>query len=225
MIAVISDVHGNFPALKAVLEEIDKLGCEKIISLGDVAGYYCAVNECIDEFRRRSIINMMGNHDSYLLGLGKCPRSLTVNQCIDYQRKIITVKNIEYLKKSPLAYLNNTISARHGGWSDPIDEYIENFDFSITKGSVVNIFCSGHTHIQKIQKQSDKTYFNPGAVGQPRDGDAKAGYAIIDSDLKIHLCRVQYDIEEIVNWMNEAGFSSRVSDCLYKGEKIRTYST
>ena len=141
MIAVISDVHGNFPALKAVLEEIDKLGCEKIISLGDVAGYYCAVNECIDEFRRRSIINMMGNHDSYLLGLGKCPRSLTVNQCIDYQRQIITVKNIEYLKKSPLAYLNNTISARHGGWSDPIDEYIENFDFSIRSLAVNNLKC------------------------------------------------------------------------------------
>ena len=52
VIAIISDVHGNYPALKAVLAEIDNIGCNRIISLGDVSGYYCMVNECIEEFRK-----------------------------------------------------------------------------------------------------------------------------------------------------------------------------
>ena len=80
MIAIISDAHGNYPALKAVLSEIDKLNCGRIISLGDVSGYYCMVNECIDEFRRRNIVNLMGNHDYYVLGRVDCPRSYTVNK-------------------------------------------------------------------------------------------------------------------------------------------------
>ncbi len=66
MIAIISDVHGNYPALKAVLCEIDKMGCEHIISLGDVSGYYCMVNECINEFRKRNIINFFKKLDNTL---------------------------------------------------------------------------------------------------------------------------------------------------------------
>ena len=89
MIAVISDVHGNYPALMAVLKKIDELGCKKIISLGDVSGYYCMINECIEEFRKRGITNILGNHDYYILGFGECPRSYTVNKITEYQRKII----------------------------------------------------------------------------------------------------------------------------------------
>ena len=127
MIAIISDVHGNYPALKAVLAEIDKLNCTKIISLGDVSGYYCMVNECIDEFRKRSIVNLMGNHDYYILGRDNCPRSYTVNRIVEYQRRIITPENMEYLEKSVPGMDDGFISARHGGWKDPIDEYIEEY--------------------------------------------------------------------------------------------------
>ena len=73
MIAIISDVHGNYPALQAVLKDIDSRNCKTIISLGDVTGYYCMINECIEEFRCRKIVNLMGNHDSYLLGKEQCP--------------------------------------------------------------------------------------------------------------------------------------------------------
>ena len=66
MIGVISDIHGNYPALQAVLKELDIEGCSQVISLGDVCGYYCMINECIDELRNRDIINIMGNHDKYI---------------------------------------------------------------------------------------------------------------------------------------------------------------
>lgn len=220
MIAIISDVHGNYPALMAVLKEIDELGCSTIISLGDVSGYYCMVNECIDEFRRRNIVNIMGNHDSYLLGYGCCPRSFTVNKCIDYQKKIISNENINYLKRSVEKIDNAIFSARHGGWSNPIDEYVTDFDFSLAEHFFGNIFCSGHTHVQKLVKNNTKIYFNPGSVGQPRDNINLAGYATIDDNGSVKLYRIKYDIDAIAAKMKSEGFENRVFECLFKGTKI-----
>lgn len=224
MIAVISDVHGNYPALQAVLNKIDELGCEKIISLGDVAGYYCMVNECIDEFRKRNIVNILGNHDAYVLGKGQCPRSTTVNKCIEYQKRILTIENYAFLESSPLLIDNDLFSARHGGWNDPLDEYIEQFDFSITENYSCKIFCSGHNHIQTIQEKDNVTYFNPGSVGQPRDGDPRAGFALL-TDNRAELFRVKYSIDEIFEHMRLEGFEDRISECLYKGIKVRTYGS
>src|SRR5437762_600828 len=75
MLAILADIHGNFPAMQAVLNRIDQLGCKRIISLGDVAGYYAQPNECIDALRARKILNLMGNHDHYLVTGSECPRS------------------------------------------------------------------------------------------------------------------------------------------------------
>ena len=219
MIAIISDVHGNYPALKAVLNKIDQLGCEQIISLGDVSGYYCMVNECIEEFRRRKIINILGNHDFYTLGRGDCPRSFTVKKCTEYQRRIITSENINYLMES-VDYLDTKLfSARHGGWRDPLDEYIEEFNFSIAKDFKTSLFCSGHTHIQCMKEKGHIVYFNPGSVGQPRDEDCRAGFAVIN-DTGVQLYRVDYDINQIAAAMESAGFEQRTYECLYKGTKI-----
>ena len=220
MIAIISDVHGNYPALKKVLEEIDERGCKQIVSLGDVSGYYCMVNECIDEFRRRGIVNILGNHDYYVLGKGQCPRSFTVNMITEYQKQIITKENLAYLRQSCIGIDNEILSARHGGWNDPIDEYISEFDFNIVKDKTVNIFCSGHTHIQRIMRCDNKVYFNPGSVGQPRDQDCRAGYAVINDSGNVELYRVSYDIDEIASKMRKVGFDERIYSCLYEGTKI-----
>ena len=222
MIAIISDVHGNYPALKAVLKEIDRIGCNSIISLGDVTGYYCMVNECIDVFRERGIINLMGNHDSYVLEMGQCPRSTTVNNCIEYQKRIISKANREYLQASPITFDNERISARHGGWKDPIDEYIEDFNFIAVKDK--RLYCSGHTHIQKKQNKNGVVYFNPGAVGQPRDGDPRAAFATIEKG-EVLLHRIAYSIDEIVFKMRMEGFEDRIADCLYKGTKVKTFGS
>lgn len=219
MIAIISDVHGNYPALLAVLKEIDELNCQQIISLGDVSGYYCQINECINEFRKRNIINVMGNHDSYLLGYGNCPRSSTVNQCIDYQKKILTQENKLYLSNSQTKLELEWLSARHGGWTDALDEYIEAFNFEIALKDKKLIHCSGHSHRQFQEKCGEYIYFNPGSVGQPRDGDPRAAFAIINHD-QLHLKRVEYDIDSIANEMKKAGFEERIFSCLYRGTRI-----
>src|SRR2546425_4030926 len=90
MIAIISDTHGNYPALEAVLRDVAREQCEAVYSLGDVAGYYCMLNECVEALRERNIPNVMGNHDKYLSSAAECPRSLAATRCIAFQRSIVS---------------------------------------------------------------------------------------------------------------------------------------
>ena len=129
-IGIISDVHGNYPALERVISELYKLECDSIICLGDISGYYSMINECIDMIRNENIYCIKGNHDSYLLGESRCSRSNSVNRCIEYQKKIITEDNYKWLTSLPVELKTKKIYALHGGWNDPIDEYIEHFDFA-----------------------------------------------------------------------------------------------
>ena len=79
-IGVISDIHGNYEALKAVLAELDSMHVTEIYCLGDVVGYYSQVNEVCEELIRRNIPNIMGNHDWYMSSGGFCDRSNSVNE-------------------------------------------------------------------------------------------------------------------------------------------------
>lgn len=218
--AVISDIHGNYPALKAVLDNIDSDGIEDVICLGDIVGYYCQVNECIDLLRERNIYCLLGNHDYYMIS-GTCCNSRTVKMCIDYQKTIIRQDNFEWLSSLKPDYDTADISFRHGGWNDAIEERITCFDFDIVKSMGQTYFFSGHTHIQNIQYNNDvrKIYCNPGAVGQPRDGKPSAAYAIVD-DKGINLCRIEYDINAIVKQMKEQHQGDWIWKGLYTGEQI-----
>lgn len=220
-LAVISDVHGNYPALKAVLEDIDKGNVEEIICLGDVVGYYCQVNECIDLIRNRGIHCLLGNHDYYMIS-STCCESKTVKMCIDYQSTIIRKDNLEWLKSLKPNLDTDEISFRHGGWSDAIEQRITVFDFNWVKDFPQRLFFSGHTHIQGVQHDElgGKVYCNPGSVGQPRDDDPRAAYAIVNADGSIELRRVEYDIDEIVKQMKLANQGDWIWKGLYTGEKV-----
>lgn len=220
MIAVISDVHGNYPALKAVVEDIHRQGIDEIISLGDIAGYYCYINECIDLCRENGIINILGNHDYYVTSGEGCPRSFSANVCLKYQIKHIRPDNLEWLKTSVSYIDRENISMRHGGWKDPLDEYLYDFSFDLVKDRNEELFVSGHTHKQILIEENGKTYFNPGSVGQPRDYNPKAAYAFIDNNLNVILKRIEYPINEVIEHMRSCGFLDRMSECLLTGSKI-----
>ena len=212
-IGLISDIHGNYEALKEVLSAMDRMNIDEIYCLGDVVGYYSQVNECCDEVRRRNIPCLMGNHDWYIAGGGYCPRSKSVNDCLVYQRKVITAENVEWLKTFPVQRRVGNIHMVHGGWSDPIDEYLleptEEY-FSKLQGDT---FVSGHTHIQSLQEFNGKTYCNPGSVGMPRDNDPRAAFAVYDG--KFSLYRIEYNMQPVFALMDKAGFS----DYYYGGLK------
>src|SRR5665213_2843340 len=135
----------------------------------------------------------MGNHDWYMAGGGFCPRSKSVNDCLAYQRTVITDENIKWLQGFPVHRIVSDLHMVHGGWADPIDEYLEPSEeyFSKIEGQT---FLSGHTHIPILQKYSGKTYCNPGSVGQPRDNDPRSAFAVFDGEISLH--RVEYDMQK-----------------------------
>lgn len=217
MIAIISDIHGNFEALKVVLAKIDELNIKEIYCLGDVIGYYSQVNECCDELRRRNVKCVMGNHDWYMTADSFCLRSRSVNDCLVYQRKVITSENKKWISSFPIMMKEHGISMVHGGWANPIDEYLEPESeyFLRLKGA---FFASGHSHVQRIFTVEDKIYCNPGAVGQPRDGLNTAAFATFDGK-QFYLHRLEYDIETVGKLMNKIGFNPYYYGCLTDGSK------
>lgn len=216
-IAFISDIHGNYEALKAVLSELDKLGISQVYCAGDIVGYYSQINECCNEIRSRGIPTVMGNHDWYMAGGGFCPRSKSVNDCLAYQRGVIEDANMEWLKGLPVRIQIDKIQMVHGGWADPIDEYLKISPEYFEK-VLGDIFVSGHTHVQTLQKFGNKIYCNPGSVGQPRDGDPRAAFAIYDgNDFELH--RVEYDMQKVFDLMDAAGFNDYYYGGLKTGAK------
>jgi predicted phosphodiesterase len=218
-IAVISDVHGNYPALEQVLRSIDAAGCTKIYSLGDVAGYYCLVNECIDALRGRGVVNLMGNHEHYLITDKPCPRSKSATACLDYQRRVLTAENLDWLRSSSLRLQAGDISMVHAGWNEPLEEYIDRLTPEYFADKSATYFFSGHTHVQALEAFGNKTYCNPGSVGQPRDGDPRAAWACLIDGIA-HLERVEYDIDATASAMKAAGFDEYFYRDLYRGARI-----
>ena len=212
MIAVISDIRGNYEALKQVLRVIDNMSVEQIYCLGDVVGYYTQINECCEELRKRKVRCVMGNHDWYMVSGSNCPRSRSVNDCLAYQRRIITQENKKWLSTFPVILKEYGVTMVHGGWNNPIDEYLEPQEqyFRPLEG---RMFVSGHTHVQKIEKYGDIIYCNPGSVGQPRDGDNRAAFAVYDGE-EFQLYRVPYNIGKIGELMEMEGFSGYYYGCL-----------
>ena len=219
MLAILADIHGNYPALQAALERSDQLGCESVISLGDVAGYYAQPNECIRALRARGIPNLMGNHDHYLVTGAECPRSRSANDCLTYQRKVIEEDNLKWLSQSPLLLTQDDIRMVHAGWNDPLDEYLLDPREAYFRDRPGTLFLSAHTHIPLVRIFAEKTYANPGSVGQPRDGDPRAAFAVLDGrDIRIE--RVHYDIEAAARAMQNAGFSDYYYGSLFRGARI-----
>lgn len=212
-LAFISDIHGNFEALKAVLSQLDDLAIKQIYCVGDIVGYYPQINECCQALRERDIPSVMGNHDWYMAGGGFCPRSKSVNDCLAYQRSIFEKSHLEWLKTLPIQLRVGAVQMVHGGWGDPIDEYLKPADdyFDKLEGQ---FFVSGHTHVQLIHRTNSRLYCNPGSVGQPRDGDPRAAFATFDG-ANFDLHRVPYDIQKVFDLMKAAGFD----DYYYGGLK------
>ncbi len=218
MIAIISDIHGNHIALKAVLNELDLLGIDKILCLGDIGGYYCQINECCESLQERNVFSLLGNHDWYLVNSEQCPRSNSVNRCLDYQRGVISKANLDWLASlNSQAYVNG-LNIVHGGWHDPLDEYVEpsvKYFLSIPGC----FFASGHTHMPCIWSGGGKTYCNPGSIGQPRDGDPRASFAIFDN-MRFSLYRISYDFKLLQQKMQHVGFDEYIYRNLAFGIKI-----
>lgn len=218
MIGIISDIHGNHAALLAVLNALERMGASRIICLGDIAGYYCEINECCDTLRSRNIFSLMGNHDWYLISDENCTRSNSANVCLSYQKDIITAENKRWLSTLRAEASLGDLSIVHGGWNDPLEEYMVPSTVYFSK-IIGTLFASGHTHVPHIWKGNGKAYCNPGSVGQPRDGDPRASFATLDGET-FSLHRVEYDCHTIQKKMHNAGFPPYFYENLAYGTRI-----
>lgn len=219
MIALLADIHANLAALEAVLADADARGAREFVSLGDVVGYHAEPAECIALLRARGAVNILGNHDAYLAYGTDCTRSRRVSQVVQYQRGLLSEEDRAWLRDSARQLSRGSDLLVHGGPSDPTDQYLYTVSPAHFPEGVKRLF-SGHTHVQTwAQVGAERWYCNPGSVGQPRDGDPRAAYALVTST-SVVLRRVAYDVDRTIAAMQAAGFSPEFYENLRIGAQI-----
>ncbi len=240
-ILVISDVHANITALKAVLAAAGKV--DQVWCLGDIAGYGPDPNECIEVISNLPKLTcMMGNHDFAAIGdMALETFNTDAKKALLWQRDELSRASKEFLRTlSQQVVVRGSVSLAHGSPRDPIWEYIlntlvarVNLDYFETPWCFV-----GHSHFQAIfqyhadtddisievpavgesYKLKERAILNPGSVGQPRDRDPRAAFAIYLP--KTHVWephRVEYDLHAVQKRILSAGLPSRHAERLAGG--------
>lgn len=240
-ILVISDIHANLEALEAVLKEAGKV--DQTWCLGDIAGYGPQPNECIQRIAALPELTcMMGNHDFAALSeLSLETFNTDARKALLWQREILTEESktiLRSLSDKPLERGDVTLS--HGSPRDTIWEYImnvviarQNLDSFWTRWAFV-----GHTHYQAVfqfhaegegmtievpaagtsYSLLERAILNPGSVGQPRDRDPRAAFAIFQPKEKTWTPgRAPYDIRKVQRQIRKAGLPNRHAERLAEG--------
>jgi predicted phosphodiesterase len=217
--AILADIHANLTAFTAVLEDIrDRGGVEEIWCLGDVVGYGPDPHQCIELLREHNHVCIAGNHD--LAAIGKVDTAYfnpDAAAACHWTAQQLSSEDIKYLESLSLVIEGGDFTLAHGSPREPVWEYLlsassakENFAYFKSKFCLV-----GHSHVPLVFRYSEggdcsispflsnvglvlgesQLIINPGGVGQPRDGDPRASYAIYDTEVRtIRIYRVPYDI-------------------------------
>jgi putative phosphoesterase len=204
-ILLLADIHGNWPALQVVAaaEAFDLCLC-----LGDLVDYGVEPAPCIAWVRERAGVVVRGNHDhgvaqNVVLNARSGFKHLT-RLTREVTRERLSEPDLRYLARLPVTRTTTIENTRfllaHASPRDPLDEYCPpDLDFWVRRLQQVeaDVICVGHTHQPYVVEVGDKLVINPGSVGQPRDGDPRASYAIIE-DYKVELKRVEYPVEDTI---------------------------
>ncbi len=226
---VISDVHGNLPALQAVLSSEP---WDEVLCLGDLVAYGPYPLECVRLLRSAGAIVVQGNHDR-ALAEGISPRCRPAFERLAeithaFARDEAVADDIAYLAGLPRRLFLDRDGRRlllvHAAPSDPLYRYLgpDAPEWrEEAEGSDADVVLVGHTHRQFRLDIGSVIVVNPGSVGQPKDGDLTAAYAIIEEG-RIHLRRVAYPVEETVAGLERRGLPGR--DLADLAEILRTGS-
>ncbi len=221
MLALISDIHANLPALKVVFEEIDD--ADMILCAGDLIDYNPWPNEVIWEIRKRNIPCILGNHERAFIYNDYSHFNPTAAIAGKWTRGVLSEESKKYIyslrSKMLVEYEGFKIAIHHGA---PFDEdfyvYPEDADEGLLNYDNPDILVLGHTHVPFVKIFDRGVIINPGSVGQPRDGDPRASYAIVDlKNRKYEIKRVEYPIDEVYNKIIEVGLPPVLGERLYLG--------
>lgn len=245
-VALLADVHANEPALEAVLEALEARQPDLVIVLGDLVGYNASPLECIARVREVSDVAVMGNHDFDVVGESFAPgTNNNARLAQDWTRSVLTAEAVGYLGGLPRRWDGEGMVAVHGCYLN--DRYFSGYitttmlerNLQVVAGSCARgtvAFC-GHTHIPMIgwlvggscvepnvdgliqwPHGASSILINPGAVGQPRDGDHRAAFALVDTDARtVEFLRVAYNIDRTVAAIARAGLPRLLGDRLREG--------
>ena len=233
--AIIADTHANLAALTAVLDDIKQRGgVEEVWCLGDVVGYGPDPHQCIELLRQYNHVCIAGNHDWAAIGkIDTSDFNPDATAACHWTTQQLSLEDVEYLSNLPLVIERDNFTLVHGSPRDPIWEYLlstssagENFDFFQSQFCLV-----GHSHMPlifeynetktcslikfptdaELRLSENRLIINPGSIGQPRDSDPRASYAIYDSTSRtIEHHRITYDICTTQEKMIEYGLPKRL---------------
>jgi len=202
-IGVISDIHGNSIALQAVLEDMPNV--DSILCLGDIVGYGPNPSQCVELVRKNTTSSLKGNHEMYLYTPSKADHNHAAYQGILHAKDVLTPDQLKWARDRPQSTtVDDTLLIAHGhpNSKNPYDYVLpENVTELVPYFDGNALMATGHSHHQFKQDLSKfpgdgGLYFNPGSVGQPRDGDPKAAYAVVDTETTaVDLRRTEYDIK------------------------------
>lgn len=226
-IAILSDIHGNLEALRAVLADIAAQECQRIVCLGDIIGYGPNPCECLDLVMTLDSC-VLGNHDYGAL-IDPEGFSAAAEQAIFWTRKQLesgppddaSRKRLEFLARLPRTIIEDEMLLVHGSARNPVNEYVFPEDI-YNRRKMEKLFSmvpqyafQGHTHTPgvftmnmqflrpeelnyRFKLNEEKAMVNVGSVGQPRDGDWRSCYAVVELP-RIEFRRVEYDIDSTVS--------------------------
>ncbi len=225
-VAIISDVHANLEALDAVLKEVDGLDA---FCLGDLVDYGANPNEVIEAIRRKGMPTIMGNHDWAAVTGDTSQFNPKAAMSSIWTRKQLGESNLGFLRglaEDRRASLDGSrVYFAHGSPDDRLWEYADPRTHANLFGHYhdklgVQIIGLGHTHIPYVWRDEPRVAFNPGSVGQPRDGDWRASFALLSvrgGNVEVEIRRVEYDVEVAASKIREAGLPGSHADRLLTG--------
>jgi len=232
-ILIISDIHGNLHALESVLMSTPY---DLVICCGDLVVGYPFPEQCIETIKRIGANVCMGNNDfvivhdlkaSSLLHNKYAHLAAALDRSVDLTRGCLGESGKAYLRNLPREqhlnidgitfYMNHTAPKLSQHHYIPLDtaeqELIDYYE-----GLRADILITGHTHIPYIKNIGNRLLINPGSVGEPRDGDPRASFAVFDTDTgQVELNRLAYDTTDTLKILKESGYPEYSAYCMKYG--------
>ncbi|MDO8188681.1 metallophosphoesterase family protein [Conexibacter sp. JD483] len=241
-VAVVSDIHGNRQALEAVLDAVEAAAADELWSLGDLVGYGADPDACVALIRRYATVSLAGNHD--LAVRGDIPLdefSPGAALAARWTRETIDPAALDWLRTLEPQQLDEAVGLYHASPRDPVWEYVlsplqAELCFDVLRHRVA---CIGHSHIalaytrgdgepatgekrgdgELLEIASGEWLLNPGSVGQPRDGDPRAAWLLLDTDAwTAAFHRTEYDVEAAAAAIRRARLPDSLADRLPHGQ-------
>jgi predicted phosphodiesterase len=236
-IALFSDVHGNRPALEAVLRDLENSGMRRKYCLGDLVGYGADPNGVIDLIREHGVQSILGNYDEGIAwDTGDCgcfyadAEARKIGEAsYAFTAATVTEDRKAFLRTLPrerhVDLAGKKIHLVHGS-PRRINEYLlrdrdERTYLRLARSESDDALAFGHTHDPWFRWLAGKLFINVGSVGRPKDGDTRSGYVVLrsaaDTPIEVHIVRVEYDVEAAAQAILGAGLPESLAVAVREG--------